>query len=284
MTTVNEVLQDAAVSHALDLLQYSNGVVRRILALLNRVDADLAAALSVALENMDATQFSVERLEGLLQSVRALNAQAYAAVGRELTEEMRKLTTEEVGYQLQLFETVIPAQVRASVGIAAVDAGQVYAAAMARPFQGRLLREFAQSLEADRMARIRDAVRIGYVEQQPIGDIVRRVRGTRAKGYADGILEIDRRHAEAVVRTAVGHTAGFARDRFMEGNSDLIKAQVWTSTLDSRTSPTCFPSSTLVLPIGDLHGVSRRFWQGDMVVVTTASGKKLKATPYASTD
>lgn len=43
------------------------------------------------------------------------------------------------------------------------------------------------------------------------------------------------------MRTAVSHTAGFTRDRFMEGNSDLIKAQVWTATLDSRTSEVCRP-------------------------------------------
>lgn len=241
MKTVNERLQDASVSHAVDLQHYGSDVVRRIMALLNRTDADLAAALSQALERLPAAEFSVERLEGLLQSVRALNAQAYAAVGQELTAEMRKLADYEAGYQLELFRSVLPPQVVASVGVAAVNVDQVYAAAMARPFQGRLLREWASSIEADRMARIRDSVRMGFVQQETIQDIVRRVRGTKAKGYSDGIIEIDRRNAEAVVRTAVSHTAGFTRDRFMEGNSDLIKAQVWTATLDSRTSEVCRP-------------------------------------------
>lgn len=239
--TVNHELQDAGVSHAVDLQHYGTDVVRRIMALLNRSDADLAAALSQALERLPASEFSVERLELLLQSVRTINAQAYAAVGQELTSEMRKLAEYEAGYQLQLFQTVLPPQVVATVGVAGVNVEQVYAAAMARPFQGRLLKEWAAGIEADRMQRIRDQVRMGFVQQETVAQIVKRVRGTQAKGYSDGIIEIDRRNAEAVVRTAISHTAGFTRDRFMEGNGDLVKAQVWTSTLDSRTSEICRP-------------------------------------------
>lgn len=236
MPSVNERLLDETIAHAVDLQLYGNGVVRRIIALLNRTDADIAARLADlgALES-----FSAERLDSLLQSVWQLNARAYAAIGDELAAEMLRLVEHEAGYQLSLFQSAIPAQVVANVGLAAVQVEQVYAAALARPFQGRLLREWAQSLEADRAARIRDAVRMGFVEQETIPQIVRRVRGTKAKGYADGIISIDRRNAEAVVRTAISHTAGFVRDRFMEANADLIKADEWCATLDTRTSEQC---------------------------------------------
>lgn len=62
------------------------------------------------------------------------------------------------------------------------------------------------------------------------------MRGTRAKGYADGLLDIDRRSAEAVVRIAISHTAEFARDRWYDANDDIIGALAWVSTLDSRIS------------------------------------------------
>ena len=241
MRAVNALLQDAAISHAVDLARYANGVVRRIIALLNRSDAELGAALNAALERLPASDFSVDRLELLLASVRAINARSYELVSRELTEEMRRLVEFEAGYQLELFERVIPAQVRLTVGVAAVEANQVYAAALARPFQARLLREWSQSIEADRMLRIRDSVRQGYVQQESVADIVRRVRGTKAKAFGDGIIQIDRRNAESVVRTAISHTAGFARDRFFERNNGLIKALVWTATLDTRTSEICRP-------------------------------------------
>ena len=237
--TANEVLLDRTIGHQVDLQHYANGVVQRLIATLNRTDADLFAQLTQALERLPAESFTVERLESMLSSVRMLNAHAYQIIDRELTTELRALTAYEAGFQASLFEAAIPAQILANVGLAQVVPELVYAAALARPFQGRLLREWAQSIEADRMARIRDAVRMGYVEQQTTSQIVQRVRGTRAKGYSDGIIEIDRRNAEAVVRTALSHTAAFTRDRFFGSNSDLIKAVQWVSTLDTRTSALC---------------------------------------------
>ncbi|MPT39504.1 MAG: hypothetical protein E2603_13595 [Achromobacter sp.] len=156
-----------------------------------------------------------------------------------MTDELREFVQYESQYQLQLFESTVPKQVQAYVAIAPVNVQQAYSAALAQPFRGRLLAEWAKSIEADRMVRIRDAIRIGYVEGQTVDEIVRRLRGTRAKGYSDGIIEIDRRNAESVVRTALSHTAGVTRDRFYEANTDLIKALEWVSTLDSRTTPEC---------------------------------------------
>ena len=235
MVTVNQALLEADIGRQIDLAHYSNGVVRRMIATLNRVDRDLFMQLMAALENLPASSFTAERLDSLLMSVRMTNAQAYRALDGGLTAELQQLTAVEVAYQNELFVKLLPVELR----VATVSVGQVFAAAMARPMQGRLLKEWAASIETDRMTRIRDAIRIGYVENQTISQMVQRVRGTKINGFADGIIEIDRRNAEAVVRTAVGHTAGFARDDFYKANDDLVKGLIWNSTLDSRTSPTC---------------------------------------------
>ena len=233
MATANELLRDEVVRHQVDILRYSNHVVRRIIALLNRVDADLFAQLALAIEKAGSGA-TVQRLELQLLAVRKLNAQAYDAANQDLQEQLRGLSEAEAAYQLQLFD-VVPV----TLDVVTPTAGQAYAAALARPFQGRLLAEWAASIAADRMARIRDAVRMGIVENQATAQIVQRIRGTRARNYADGLIEIDRRHAEAVVRTAVQHVAGVARDQVLDGNADLLKGVVWVSTLDSRTSELC---------------------------------------------
>ncbi|MEE4462247.1 hypothetical protein V2S84_08955, partial [Azotobacter chroococcum] len=239
MATVNEILADEAVGHAVDLQQYSAGVLQRMVALLNRTDSDLAAELSAALERLPADSFTVERLELLLESVRDLNASAYSAVLGELETELQALAEYEAGYQLQLFEEVIPEPVQVRFPIASVTPAQVYAAAMSRPFQGRLLRDWASQIEAGRMAKIREAVRVGYLEGETASQIVRRIRGTRDEKYADGILQRPRRDLMAVVQTAIGHTASVAREQFVEANQDIIKAERWVSTLDNRTSAQC---------------------------------------------
>ena len=98
MPTVNEKLADAAVSHAVDFHQYSTGVVHRIVALLNRVDASLFAQITDALERLPAESFTVDRLEQLLYSVRALNLQVYQAAERELNDTLKQFVSYESGY------------------------------------------------------------------------------------------------------------------------------------------------------------------------------------------
>lgn len=204
--------------------------------MLNRADADLFAQLMAALERVPQSAFQIERIDSLLASVRDINARAYEALRSGLEVELRDLVAYEADYQLKLFESVIPKAVQAHVSFAAVSVEQVYAGAMSMPMRGRLLREWASSIEADKLARIRDALRIGFVEGETIDQMVRRIRGTRARGYSDGLIEIDRRNVQAVVRTATSHVAGFTRDRFIEANADLVAATVWVSTLDTRTT------------------------------------------------
>lgn len=239
MATANERLQAAEISHGIDLQHYANGVVLRIIKLLNRTDTDLLAQIEASLGKMTAASFSAERLDALLASVKRLNAQAYQAIERELTPELLKLVEYEAGYQLELFKSTVPAIVQTQLAIGAVNVEQVYTVALARPFQGRLLREWMAGLEEGRALRVRDAIRMGYVENQTISQIVQRLRGTRAKGYADGIIEIDRKNAEMVARTAISHMAGTTRNRFYEANRDLTKGLKWSAFLDTRTTEIC---------------------------------------------
>lgn len=235
MPSINDLLVDEAIRHQVQLAQYSNAVVRKIIAVLNRSDVRLYAALTAALERLDPASFTVERLESLLGSVRAINGQAYSQAGLDLRSELRDFVSYEVPYQQAVIQAATPVQLHT----ASVSAEQVYAAALARPFQGVILSGVLADMEAKKAKLIRQAVAQGFVEGSTTDQIVRQIRGTRARGYADGITEITRRDAEAVARTALHHMAGFVQDRVTEANADIIKAVQWLSTLDLRTSPIC---------------------------------------------
>ena len=239
MPAVNELLQDKAVDRAIDLHHYERGIVLRLIAVLNRTDARLTAQLSEALLQLDRDSFTVERLDALLQSVRMLNGQAYAAVFAELGPELRTLAEVEGEYQAGLFRKTLPAAVQLQFPVAGVSLDQVYAAVVSRPFQGRLLAGWADNVEASRLTLIRNAVRQGFVEGQTTAEIIGKVRGTRALNYADGLLDRSRRELATVLQTALSHTAQTARGAFYDANADVIKALKWTSTLDSLTSPMC---------------------------------------------
>ena len=239
MTTANDRLLDSAINHKINLEHYANGVVRRMIAVLNRADTEMSQQLMLALDSLPKSAFTVERLEQLLGSVYNLNTQAYAELNQRLHSELRNLAEHEVKFQDSAVRKSVPNAVVANITIAQVGVKQVFSAAVARPLQGRLMSEWAQSLSVARATRLRDAIRMGYVENQTNDEILRRVRGSRAKAYADGALNIDRANAAAVVQTAVAHTAAVARQEFYSANSELIKAVQWVSTLDSRTSPAC---------------------------------------------
>lgn len=237
--SANLALQDWAINHEHDLRQFDVGVVQRMTALLNRTDARLMAQLTEALMQVEASSFTVQRMESLLASVRALNAQAYQQVLDALQPEMRGVAGVETGAQAAALRGAIPAQVLIRFPVASVSADQVYAAALSRPFQGRLLRDWAASLGNSRMTLIRNTIRAGYVEGKTTADIIRQIRGTKANAFRDGVLNRGRAELAAVVQTALSHTAQTARQAMTDANADLIKATQWVSTLDNRTSPMC---------------------------------------------
>lgn len=239
MATVNEQLQSASIGHAVDLQHLSNAEVRKIMALLNRVDDDLRDRLLAAVGRMGTDRFTVKHMNTVLASVRELNKQVYAQAAEALKESVDELAAYEIGYQQTLFTATLPAQVLTVVPLVKVDLAQVQQIASSRPFQGKLLGEWMEELEVSRAARIRDAIRIGMVSGQTTDQIVRGIMGIKSEGYADGLLNRSRNDIDAMVRTAISHTAQGARDAFYQANGDLISEVVWLSTLDGRTSAPC---------------------------------------------
>lgn len=247
---VNDDILDAQVSHAVGLQRLGTGILQRILALLNRTDADLVDQIRTRLENVEPgtfdTPFTTERLSGLLEAIRALNAAVYARIQAALLKEGIGLAQYEAEFQANVLAEHIP--VRIDVVQPTVD--QLRAIVLKRPFQGRVLRDWAKGLEEGRTAKVHDAIRIGMVEGETVDQIVKRVRGTKALAYKDGVLEITRRDAEAVVRTAVTHIAAGASEATYERNADLISSVKWISTLDARTTPICQARDGKIYQVG----------------------------------
>lgn len=228
-------LLDHTIRHAVNLTQYGNYVLAKMIRLLNLSDADLLAQLTAALADVDASDFKIQRLNGLLKSVREVNADAYAALYSGLKDELQAYVAYEGQFQYDLYKSLVPV----SFEIATVVPEQVYAAAMSQPMQGRLLKDWAAGLPAARLQRVKDTIAIGFAQGKTTAEIIRELFGTRAAGYADGLLDTDRRHVEAIVRTSLSHMAQTTRTRFYDENASILGDQIWVSTLDGRTSQGC---------------------------------------------
>ncbi len=116
--------------------------------------------------------------------------------------------------------------------------------------QGKLLSAFTKGMEQGRMDRMEQAIRLGVVQGSTTDEIVRSIRGTKAAGYSDGILDISRRSAQSIVRTAVSHVSNVAAQETWQENSHVVKAWQFLATLDSRTTITCAGLSGRSFPLG----------------------------------
>jgi SPP1 gp7 family putative phage head morphogenesis protein len=181
----------------------------------------------------------------LLADVREIVQGLYADATGQLKADLDALATYEAEFQGDMFRATVPVKAE----WVTPSAFQIIAATNARPFQGRLMKEWFDDLPADAFKRLRNSIRAGVVEGRTIDQMVRDIRGTRAQGFKDGILEINRRAAEVTVRTAVAHTANAARNAMYEANGRLLKGVQWRSTLDSRTSLYCMAHDGKVYPL-----------------------------------
>lgn len=228
---VNDDISDALTSHSIGLQRLSNREVRQIIAILNKSDPRIVERLL----REDMTAISRARQQKLLKDIRAIVASSYEDATGRLHIDLNALAEYEGDYQTDMLNRVVPV----NVNWITPSGDQLFAAATSRPFQGRLLREWYTKLEADAQSRIRTTIQQGIVEQRTTAQMVRDIRGTRAQGFKDGVLQTNRRAAEAVVRTAVNHTATASRERLYTRNKRLIKGSQWLSTLDTRTSAPC---------------------------------------------
>lgn len=234
--TINEQLRDRMLLRAVRLHWYANSEVRAMLRILAEADSALVVRLAAALERLPPGAFQVRRLDALLSGVWDLNDQMYRQLAMRTAREMEQLAGVELEAHRATFEELLP---RGQVQVGVPGARRVWAAAEARPFRGRLLSGWFDHLASATRDRVVVSIRTGFVQGLTVDEMIRDIRGTRAQKYADGILQISRRHAEAVVRTAVSHTAAVARGAFYAENQKLIKAEQWLSTLDTRTTDVC---------------------------------------------
>lgn len=250
MATSGDELFDRLVRHAVSLQRYGNHVVGRLIAILNKADRELYMALMDALERMPGS-FAAARLEALLASVREINTAAYDKIGRELIAELRAFVASETDFQSQLLMRAAPV----NVSFAAVSVDAVFTAAYAQPFRiskdGAVpMAQYLAGLSDARAKVVRDTVALGWVEGQTVDQIVRRLRGTKARGFEDGQMEGSRRHLEGMTRTALNHMSNVTSQRVWKANEELVAGWTFLAVLDSRTTLRCASLDGEVFPVG----------------------------------
>lgn len=240
---VNDELLDASIRRAIFLERTKNGVWRDLRRILRAVERDLVEKIE------DGVGASVQsrRYRALLREIREIIEGGAA----EFEERLKG-----VGADLGEIEAAAAVRSLAAASPVAIEwvrpaATLLEATVASKPFQGALLRDWVEEWSQSTLTRVERQITIGIVEGEGIEAIVRRIVGTRANDFADGVLETSRRSARTIVRTYVNHVATTARETVYEANADVIDRVVWVSTLDSRTSVICVSLDGRVYKVGE---------------------------------
>lgn len=235
--TANEELLDALVRHQTYLLRYSGYVRNRITSILNASEEELAEKIRDRLRTYTGLRTPVEwqRLERLQKQLSVIRMGAWDKASEVLREEMIQLAYKEPQFLSAAVQASLPVVIETTMP----SSRMLRSIALSRPFEGRVLKDWAASMAAEDIRRIHSAIQLGMVAGETNDTIARRVVGTRALRGSDGMTEATRRQVQAITRTAVMHVANNARSEFLNENADIITGEQYVATLDARTTPIC---------------------------------------------
>lgn len=303
--TVNEQIADRSVRRALLLERLKNMHVREVVGLLNDdVFPELLARVESRLDRLRLRGFGsgaldTQRYQDVLDAIDAEIAAGMKAARETATDLLKASALQEVESVVGAVAQSMPSSI--NFVFDAPSPATLRALVTEHPIRGRTLGEWFETLEQDTQARLSAEVTKGIVEGQTTPQIAARLRGTPELAGSDGVLEVTRRQAETLVRTATTDVATLARDQTFGENADLLKGVAWLATLDDRTCPVCGSRDGVVYPVGEgprpaahpncmpagvivssptaLRAASRRWFDGEVIVLRTASGQKLAVTP-----
>jgi len=246
----NEKLQDRAIRHSIYLERLKTQEANKVRAQLERAYEDVTAQIEKRLSKIEAIGFdagpeTTQRLRDMARGNKETLDPAYQETLSEQKESLLGIAQSEAQWQAGAVNQAVGINLQMTLP----DTQMMREVVQGRPFQGRLLKEWYRDLNVSHQTRLREAVRLGISEGQTTSQIVQRIRGTKAANYTDGVMEIGRRQAEAVTRTAISHTTNNARSELYKQNANVVKETQWTSTLDSRTTPICMSRDGKTYPV-----------------------------------
>jgi len=222
--TVGDNIADAETRHTVYLLRYARSTYRKHSNLIDKALADLTGTINARAPSDNS--FTRRRLEGVLASIRETSQTLYKGLQEGIEGDLRELADYEAGFQQRIIEEAYPIQ----LDLTKVTGAQVHSAAMAKPFQGKVLRDWFRDQEYGVRRAFESAVRLGFVEGESIPQIASRVKG---------VGNMTRRQVESIVRTATRHHSQVAMNTVAQANSDIIDEEEYVATLDGRTTLEC---------------------------------------------
>jgi len=241
MPDIAELIADEFTGHSVDLLKVDAGIRQDVLRMLGDVEADIVAKLAKVDPTGVSETFRARRLRALEKQTRETIRSGFKQIRNKTGRDFRAIARSEEALTRGVIDGAISSTAGVSVSVMSVVTPRETLTALANDtlVGGAPSRQWWGRQSAQLRTRFMDTMRSGVVQGEALGQLVQRVRGTRALNFTDGVMQASRRQAETLVRSSVQAVANAARTEALAANSDVIKSLLWVATLDRRTTLIC---------------------------------------------
>ncbi len=203
-----------------------------------RIEKSIREVLS-ALEVDTLDQLTKGQLVKVLGDLRVAQAQVQLDQLDTLSEQLKLVAGHESKFEVSTMQGAVSAA-KNGTKLTPVSAAKAYQAALDHPVvNGMLLEDFTKGWSDKQLSRVEGIVRDGWAQGKTVQDMMREVRGSKARLFKDGAINASRNEAAAMVRTSTQHVAQSARMATWAANDDLIQGYSILATLDGVTTPIC---------------------------------------------
>ena len=213
----------AALRNLVVIRRLSNGLARDVRDEIRK----LVDAYVIELARIDPTavtrdRYRKARVAALLKRVEEISATQYPQIRRLLDSTAARVGVQQAQWAQQSLETAI-----GQVGVTSVSRlGVSYFREILKsdPFDGETMGKWVQRHRQSTINAVRQQIQLGVTQSEPLGDIVRRVRGRSVGGgrFKGGVLQTATRQAEGIARTAITYMANRAHMAAYQENDDVL--------------------------------------------------------------
>lgn len=238
---MSELLADRLTIRAIQLLRLAASQQRTLLKSLKTLEQELVAMIAkIDVTGVKATAYQQARLKALLKQTTQLIESTYK---KQIAVDFQNELREVVGEESRFILDAINKSVGVDLATVALSPETIREIAKNTLIQGAQSSQWWAQQAPRLQQRFAAQIRQGMLSGETIDQMIRRIRGTAARGFKDGILEAARHEAEALVRTSVMQVAGNTYKAIYQANSDIVRGYTQLSTLDSKTTPICIAYS-----------------------------------------
>ncbi len=225
MPNVSTRIAKKITSQTIDVLRLAEGLRVEVIKDLETLESDLVYDLMRAAGKSD---LSIARMQALLTQARSTINTAYGNIAVAFTPQLKEAAIAVARQTAEAVNGIVRVELM-SVGL---SKEQIEYIAGKTVIEGHVQASWWKAQASSLRNNFTRQMRQGQYRGESVDQLIRRIRGTKASGFTDGVMNAPRYQAEALVRTGVMSVANEAKLASYLNNRDVIKGIQWHATLE----------------------------------------------------